>query len=29
MGYNGHEISHKVGISQKAVNLRLVRLRKN
>lgn len=28
MGYDAFEISEKIGISQKAVNLRLVRLRK-
>lgn len=28
LGYNGIEISNEIGISQKAVNLRLVRLRK-
>lgn len=27
-GYNGYEISWKIGITQKAVNLRMVRLRK-
>ena len=27
-GYNGYEIAQKIGITQKAVNLRMVRLRK-
>ena len=27
-GYNGHEIAEKTGLTQKAVNLRMVRLRK-
>ncbi|WP_093989883.1 sigma-70 RNA polymerase sigma factor region 4 domain-containing protein [Massiliimalia timonensis] len=28
LGFNGYEIAEKIGISQKAVNLRMVRLRK-
>lgn len=28
-GYNGYEIAEKTGLTQKAVNLRMVRLRKN